>query len=96
MKVRFANDYKTPGGRTYKAGSIHEIKNNAEARNLIHKGKAIEATADVVDASSRGQKAATGARPGNASHEEETPETSAAAETTTPPAKGKGKELSRG
>jgi hypothetical protein len=93
VKIRFANDYKTPGGRTYKAGSVHEIKDNAEARRLIHRGKAVDAAIEVSDPNARGNKAMRGSEkqdPGNVSREE----TSATAETPTktPPAKGKGKE----
>lgn len=38
-KVTFANDYTTPGGRTYKGGSTADV-NDADARSLIFRGKA--------------------------------------------------------
>lgn len=41
MKITFANDYTTPGGRTYKGGTTAEV-NNAIARSLIFRGKAVE------------------------------------------------------
>ena len=39
MKITFANNYTTPGGRAYKLGSTHEV-NDADARSLITRGKA--------------------------------------------------------
>jgi hypothetical protein len=93
VKIRFANDYTTPGGRTYKGGTVHEIRDNAEARRLIHRGKAIEASPDEepedFGSKRRGQRAPSGAgreRPGNSGRQT----TSAAAETE--PVKGKGKD----
>jgi hypothetical protein len=44
MKIRFANDYTTDGGRTYKAGTVAEIADTTLARNLIHRGKATDET----------------------------------------------------
>jgi hypothetical protein len=43
MRIRFANDYTTPGGRTYKAGTEAEITDTGLARSLIFRGKAVEA-----------------------------------------------------
>ena len=39
MRITFANNYTTPGGRTYKGGSTAEV-NDADARSLIVRGKA--------------------------------------------------------
>ena len=39
MKITFANNYTTPGGRTYNAGTTAEV-NDADARSLIVRGKA--------------------------------------------------------
>ena len=39
MQITFANNYTTPGGRTYKAGTTAEV-NDADARSLIVRGKA--------------------------------------------------------
>ena len=39
MKITFANNYTTSGGRTYKGGSTAEV-NDADARSLIVRGKA--------------------------------------------------------
>lgn len=39
MRITFANNYTTPGGRSYKGGSTHEV-NDADARSLIVRGKA--------------------------------------------------------
>ena len=41
-KLKFAVDYVTPGGATYKAGSVHEVNTDA-ARVLLYKGIAQEA-----------------------------------------------------
>jgi hypothetical protein len=38
-RITFANDYTTPGGRSYKAGSTHDV-NDGDARSLIFRGKA--------------------------------------------------------
>lgn len=46
MKITFANDYTTPGGRTYKSGTTAEIKPNGLARSLILRGKAVEAAGE--------------------------------------------------
>jgi ribosomal protein L9 len=43
MKITFANDYTTPGGRHFKAGTTAEVK-DAEARSLVFRGKAVAAT----------------------------------------------------
>ncbi len=42
-KITFANDYTTPGGRTYKGGTTAEV-NDSDARSLIFRGKARPAT----------------------------------------------------
>lgn len=42
-KITFANDYTTPGGRTYKAGTTADV-NDGDARSLIFRGKARPAT----------------------------------------------------
>ena len=39
MKITFANNYTTSGGRTYKGGTTAEV-NDADARSLIARGKA--------------------------------------------------------
>ena len=39
MRITFATDYKTGGGRTYKGGTTAEV-NDADARSLIVRGKA--------------------------------------------------------
>ena len=39
MRITFANNYTTPGGRSYKGGSTAEV-NDADARSLIVRGKA--------------------------------------------------------
>ena len=39
MKITFANNYTTSGGRTYKGGTTAEV-NDADARSLIVRGKA--------------------------------------------------------
>lgn len=39
MRITFANNYTTPGGRHYKGGSTAEV-NDADARSLIVRGKA--------------------------------------------------------
>ena len=39
MQITFANNYTTPGGRSYKAGTTAEV-NDADARSLIVRGKA--------------------------------------------------------
>jgi hypothetical protein len=39
VRITFANNYTTPGGRTYKGGSTAEV-NDADARSLIVRGKA--------------------------------------------------------
>jgi hypothetical protein len=39
LKIIFANNYTTPGGRVYKAGTTAEV-NDADARSLIVRGKA--------------------------------------------------------
>ena len=39
MRVTFANNYTSAGGRIYKGGSTHEV-NDATARSLIVRGKA--------------------------------------------------------
>ena len=41
-KLKFAVDYVTPGGATYKGGSVHEV-NADTARVLLYKGIAQEA-----------------------------------------------------
>lgn len=57
MKILFANDYTSPGGRHYKAGSTHEV-NAVDARNLIHLGKAIPATENKKPARKAGTTSA--------------------------------------
>lgn len=49
MRITFANNYKTPGGRAYKGGSTHEV-NDADARSLITRGKARRAETDSAPA----------------------------------------------
>ena len=39
MKITFANNYTTPGGRVYNGGTTAEV-NDADARSLIFRGKA--------------------------------------------------------
>lgn len=39
MRITFANNYVTPGGRTYNGGTTAEV-NDADARSLIFRGKA--------------------------------------------------------
>lgn len=39
MRITFANNYTTPGGRSYNAGTTAEV-NDADARSLIVRGKA--------------------------------------------------------
>lgn len=39
MKITFANNYTTSGGRAYKGGTTAEV-NDADARSLIVRGKA--------------------------------------------------------
>jgi hypothetical protein len=39
VKITFANNYTSPGGKPYKGGSTHEV-NDADARSLIVRGKA--------------------------------------------------------
>jgi hypothetical protein len=39
LRITFANNYTTPGGRAYKLGSSYEV-NDADARSLITRGKA--------------------------------------------------------
>lgn len=41
-RVTFAVDHVTDGGRTYKQGTTHEV-NAADARELIHIGRAVDA-----------------------------------------------------
>ena len=45
-KLKFAVDYVTPGGATYKAGSVHEVKADV-ARVLLYKGLAQDAPASA-------------------------------------------------
>jgi hypothetical protein len=76
VKIRIANDYTTPAGQEYKAGSVHDV-DNVEARSLIHRGKAVEL--------SPGQKAAaTRAARAKGTPSAPAEPTSAAAETTNP------------
>lgn len=49
MKITFANNYTTPGGRTYNAGTTAEV-NDADARSLIARGKARRAHTDSAPA----------------------------------------------
>ena len=44
MRITFANNYTSPGGKPYKGGSTHEV-NDADARSLIVRGKARPADA---------------------------------------------------
>lgn len=39
MRITFANNYTSPGGKSYKGGSTHDV-NDADARSLIVRGKA--------------------------------------------------------
>lgn len=83
MKIRIANDYTTPDGQTLKAGSIHDL-DNADARNLIHRGKAAEL--------SPGQKAAATRAAKAKGKQSATAESSSAAAETQTPAGEQGKE----
>lgn len=76
MKIRIANDYTSPSGQSFKGGTVHEVE-YWEARNLIHRGKAVELSPGEKAAATRAAKAK-----GNQSASAEP--TSAAAETTTP------------
>jgi hypothetical protein len=42
VRITFANNYTSPGGKPYKGGSTHEV-NDADARSLIVRGKARQA-----------------------------------------------------
>lgn len=48
MRITFANNYTSPGGKPYKGGSTHEV-NDADARSLIGRGKARPADAAPAD-----------------------------------------------
>jgi hypothetical protein len=76
VKIRIANDYTTPAGKEYKAGSVHDVE-NVEARSLIHRGKAVELSPGQKAAATRASRA-KGKRSASAEP------TSAAAETNTP------------
>jgi hypothetical protein len=45
MRITFANTYTTAGGRKFNAGTTTELK-DAEARHLIHVGKARKADSE--------------------------------------------------
>lgn len=49
MKVTVTNEYTTPGGRKYKAGTSVEV-DNALGRSLIARGKATAADTSAADA----------------------------------------------
>ena len=49
MRVTFANNYTTAGGRVYKGGTTAEV-NDAMARSLINRGKARPADTDSAPA----------------------------------------------
>jgi hypothetical protein len=49
LKITFANNYTTPGGRTYNAGTTADV-NDADARSLIVRGKARRAYTDSAPA----------------------------------------------
>ena len=65
MKITFANDYTTSGGRSYKGGSTHDV-NDADARSLIVRGKARPAaeTAEATAAAAPSAPAETEAKKG--------------------------------
>lgn len=49
MRITFANNYTTSGGRVYKGGTTAEV-NDATARSLIVRGKARRADEDSAPA----------------------------------------------
>ena len=49
MRITFANNYTTPGGRSYNAGTTAEV-NDADARSLIVRGKARRAEPESAPA----------------------------------------------
>ena len=49
MKITFANNYTTPGGRTYNAGTTADVNDDA-ARSLIVRGKARRVEAESAPA----------------------------------------------
>jgi hypothetical protein len=51
LRITFANNYTTPGGRAYKLGSSYEV-NDADARSLITRGKARPAETKSASAES--------------------------------------------
>ena len=57
MRITFANNYTTPGGRTYNAGTTAEV-NDADARSLIFRGKAREAEAESAPAETESNEGA--------------------------------------
>ena len=54
MKVTFANEYTTPGGRKYKTGTTAEINDN-DARHLIFRGKVRKADPEPAQAKAAGE-----------------------------------------
>lgn len=58
MKVTFANEYTTPGGRKYNAGTTAEINDN-DARHLIFRGKARKADPEPAQAKAEGETEAS-------------------------------------
>jgi hypothetical protein len=85
MKIIVANEYTTPGGRKYKAGSTVEV-DGPTGRSLIARGKAREALF-------HGRP--VGQRPKTAKEAREAEETATAGSATaedTKPSKGKGKD----
>jgi len=49
MRITFATQYTTPGGRVYNGGTTAEV-NDADARSLIVRGKARRADTDSAPA----------------------------------------------
>jgi hypothetical protein len=48
LRITFANNYTTRGGRTYKGGTTAEV-NDADARSLIVRGKARRADSATAE-----------------------------------------------
>jgi len=58
VRITFANNYTSPGGKPYKGGSTHEV-NDADARSLIVRGKARPADAASAETKQVTTKEAT-------------------------------------
>lgn len=52
MKITFANNYTSAGGRVYRGGTTAEV-NDATARSLIIRGKARRAEQDSAPAETK-------------------------------------------